>query len=139
PAASHENRLTKTYSTIEGTFFLENYWSSPEKVSSLDGLNYPWEGKRVFLNPPYSRPLLAQFVHKMVSERDKAAIIVALVKVDTSTGWWRTLEEHSHVEYLRRVAYLDEQGIAKPAATFSSAIVLLRPSEPRALRQVISS
>ena len=34
-----------------------------------DGLSKDWEG-RVWLNPPYSRPLIEQFVHKMVQHNN---------------------------------------------------------------------
>jgi phage N-6-adenine-methyltransferase len=54
-----------------------------------DGLTRAWDG-RVWLNPPYSQPLVSQFVEKLVSEveagRTKAAI--ALLNNSTDTEWF---------------------------------------------------
>jgi hypothetical protein len=90
-----------------------------------------WKGQRVFLNPPYSRPLFGQFIESSIEERDNAEIIVMLVKWDTSTENARLLRQYAHIEELRRVQYDDENGNPLPAATFASAIAILRPSEPR--------
>jgi len=46
-----------------------------------DGLIQPWEG-RVWLNPPYSDP--RPWVERLAIHADG----VALLPVDTSTGWW---------------------------------------------------
>ena len=128
-AASHENRRCWEYATVEGKFEADGsgYWLT----GTEDGLTCLWEDYRVFVNPPYSRGLLEAFVDKAIEERDNAEIIVMLVKVDTSTRWWRKLAEASHIEFLRRVRYLDETGKPLPAATFASAIAIIRPSEPK--------
>lgn len=39
-----------------------------------DGLKYDWGGKRVFLNPPYSRPLIDLFMKKMVENNNGIAL-----------------------------------------------------------------
>lgn len=128
-ASSHSNHLCQMYSTQDGTFKVDmpgQYTTySPE-----DGLTFPWHGLRVFLNPPYSRPLLAKFIAHAVEQKDNANCAVLLVKVDTSTAWWRLLAENAHIEYLRRVAYDDENGNPLSPATFASAIAIMRPTEP---------
>jgi phage N-6-adenine-methyltransferase len=54
-----------------------------------DGLKRAWDG-RVWLNPPYSQPLVSQFIDKLISEveagRTKAA--VALLNNSTDTEWF---------------------------------------------------
>jgi phage N-6-adenine-methyltransferase len=54
-----------------------------------DGLKQEWRG-RVWLNPPYAQPLIADFVSKMVSER-KAGRVTAGVMLThnyTDTSWF---------------------------------------------------
>lgn len=40
-----------------------------------DGLKTPWGGVRVWLNPPYSRPLIERFVEKMVENNNGIALL----------------------------------------------------------------
>lgn len=128
-AASHENHRSGSYSTIDGSFVETP--SGHTQISPADGLMFSWGHRRVFVNPPYSRPLLGQFIEKAIAERDKAEIIVMLVKCDTSTENYRLLAAHAHIEYLGRVRYESETGKLLPAATFASCIAILRPTEPR--------
>lgn len=57
-----------------------------------DGLRHDWHG-RVWLNPPYAQPLIAQFVEKLLIEhlagRVKAAIL--LTHNYTDTAWFQAL------------------------------------------------
>lgn len=57
-----------------------------------DGLSQPWSG-RVWLNPPYSQPLLNRFVAKLLAEHDAGhvAAAVLLVNAATDTVWFQTL------------------------------------------------
>jgi phage N-6-adenine-methyltransferase len=128
-AASHENARCPEYATVDGVW--ERDECGPILWGDENGLTTSWEDRRVFLNPPYSRALLFQFIGKAIEERDHAEIIVMLVKWDTSTGNSRLLEQFAHIEPLRRVRYCDPDGKPLPAATFASAIAILRPSEPR--------
>lgn len=134
-AASHENALCDEYCTAEGTFHRpDRLWDKalPELVqdSDKDGLSQAWLNWRVFVNPPYSRPLLGQFIDKAIAEKDAAEIIVMLVKCDTSTENYRRLAANAHIEHLRRVRYESADGVLLPAATFASCIAILRPTEP---------
>lgn len=60
-----------------------------------DGLKQPWNG-RVFLNPPYSYPLVEQFTRKLVDEysagRTRSAI--CLVNNATDAEWFHALLGH---------------------------------------------
>ena len=101
PFASHENALLPTYSTIEGTFNCgltthRHPEGSPvlhTKISDADGLTEPWEGMRVFMNPPYSRGLIGRCVEKAYNERENTEIIVALIPFDPSLRWWNKYVE----------------------------------------------
>lgn len=143
-AASHANHRCPDYATKDGTFVtIRDEWGKlcpgrTAQANDLDGLTVPWRGLRVFVNPPYSRGMIEKFVDKAIAERDNAEIIVMLVKVDTSTEWWRKLSAHAHVEFLGRVRYLDENGGPlrdkngkATAATFPSCVAIFRPSEPK--------
>lgn len=135
--AAHEDHLASCYSTIEGTYLMVGREAHPDtdlvlgerrplKVHMEDGLELPWEGRRVYLNPPFSR--LREVTAKCVAERNEAAIIVALLKVDTSTRWWQTIAPYAHIDYLpRRVSYVHP---APPSgwagASFASAVLVLK-------------
>jgi hypothetical protein len=122
--ASHENTLRAFYSTETGTFektTSNSFWMLDER----GGLNYPWADRRVFLNPPYSQPLMGQAIEKCIEERNNAQIIVGLFKFDPSTANGRLLmdERYFHLEPQPRIKY----GGMKSAATFASAIVIAKP------------
>lgn len=57
-----------------------------------DGLAHQWEG-RVFLNPPYSMPLVAEFVEKALTEFDAGHIDQAIILTNncTDTRWFHSL------------------------------------------------
>jgi ParB family chromosome partitioning protein len=54
-----------------------------------DGLTKPWRGK-VWLNPPYSKPLIADFVEKLVEEYQAghATSAILLTHASTDTGYF---------------------------------------------------
>lgn len=57
-----------------------------------DGLEHEWKG-RVFLNPPYSQPLIARFSEKLIAEYRVGNTTEACVLVNnaTETEWFQTL------------------------------------------------
>jgi phage N-6-adenine-methyltransferase len=54
-----------------------------------DGLAHKWHG-RVWLNPPYSRPLIAKFVAKLCAERGSGRVTAAIMVTHnfTDTAWF---------------------------------------------------
>jgi hypothetical protein len=61
-----------------------------------DGRKQPWSG-RVWLNPPYSQPEIADFVNKMVDEVASGNVSAAIVLTNnsTETKWCQTLLRES--------------------------------------------
>lgn len=122
-AASHENARCNFYSTKDGTF-IKDWWGHPPALEdSRDGLERSWAGRRVFINPPYSRPLFSRFIEKAYSERNHAEIIVMLTKYDASTENGRRLRDDFIItDYLPRITY---RGMTAPAP-FSSVIAIAK-------------
>ena len=56
----------------------------------FNGLEIEWKDK-TFVNPPYSNPL--PWVKKAIEEQKKGKTIVLLLKMDTSTKWFKELQE----------------------------------------------
>ena len=125
-----ENALCMDYSTADGTYRRGSALGGGGAIlalSSRDGLAEPWSNRRVFMNPPYSRELLAKTVRKAYEEREDAAIIVALLPFDPSLRWWNAYigEHHEHAIVLplrKRLHYIG----TKSGATFPSCVVIWR-------------
>ncbi len=53
-----------------------------------DGLKQSWEGRRVFMNPPYGREV-KRWVQKAYNEAQKDdTVVVCLLPARTDTSWW---------------------------------------------------
>lgn len=93
-----------------------------------DGLATPWDGS-VFCNPPYSAPL-------PWCERLAGYDLpwVALVKLDTSTAWWRVLMASGAqwAPFRERLRFEPPAGVAASSNNFCSALVW-RHWQPREL------
>lgn len=56
-----------------------------------DGLSHKWEG-RVWMNPPYSQPLIEHFCNKLVLDLEsKVTAAISLTNNGTETVWGQTL------------------------------------------------
>lgn len=126
PASSdlaQEKIGAKTYFTIED-----------------DGLKKPWSGK-VFLNPPYSQPAIAQFTEKLASEWDSGNIEAAVVLTHnyTDTAWWHRLANAcTAVCFTRgRIAFVNPEG--KKASPTQGQCFFYYGPEPKAFEEIFSA
>ena len=96
-------------------------WFDPCTMElDIDGLGSDWYDK-TYVNPPYSKPL--KWVKKAVEENKKGKMIVMLMRMDTSTEWFKILQEaKAHFFwYNGRIRFNDY----KPA-NFPSMLVVLK-------------
>ncbi len=61
-----------------------------------NGLEREWNG-RIWLNPPYAQPLIAQFISKLIEERnaDRVTAVIMLTNNSTDTVWWHEAANES--------------------------------------------
>ena len=87
---------------------------------SFDGLKVKWKSP-VYVNPPYSNPL--PWVEKAIRERECGVDVVLLLRVDTSTKWYRLLmEQNPHIAFFNeRVKFKGSKG----SPNFCSMLVFL--------------
>lgn len=94
-----------------------------------DGLKFPWHGKSVFVNPPYSN--VTPWAVKLAAHDDAW---VALVKLDPTTKWWSTLmSAHPTVApFRKRIKFEGEQSMT---ANFPSVLIYSAWRPSSALRE----
>jgi ParB family chromosome partitioning protein len=63
-----------------------------------DGLSQEWEGK-VWLNPPYSKPLITQFTEKLLEEYRLGNVdeVLLLVNSCTETKWFQRIASEAYL------------------------------------------
>ncbi len=88
-----------------------------------DGLRQSWEGRRLFVNPPYSN--IGDWVAKACSVRD-LALIVMLIPARTDTKYWHSYIKPNAlaVDFLKgRIKFTRGDGAASTSAPFPSCLV----------------
>lgn len=95
-----------------------------------DGLSQDWGGCRVFCNPPYGRHI-HEWVRKGYEESKKpGTVVVMLIPARTDTTYFHDYifrGKADEVRFLRgRLKFTDEDGNAKDAAPFPSAVIVWR-------------
>jgi len=85
--------MNNNYATDEYILDMFDGWFDPcplDKNPKIDGLQIEWKDK-TFVNPPYSEPL--RWVRKAIKENMDRKLIVMLLRMDTSTRWFKELQE----------------------------------------------
>lgn len=85
--------MNDNYATDECIMQLFDDWFDPCPLNvnpEIDGLRIEWRDK-TYVNPPYSKPLV--WVKKAIEENKKGKRIVMLLRMDTSTEWFKLLQE----------------------------------------------
>ena len=97
-------------------------------TAEQDGLKQPWHG-RVWLNPPYAQPLIAQFAEAVASKYESGEIEQACVLVNnaTETAWFRRmLRAASAVCFpAGRIKFVDPEGKPSGAPLQGQAILYM--------------
>lgn len=106
----------------------ENVQAATYYTAEDDGLSRPWFGK-VWMNPPYAQPLIAQFCEKVAAEREAGNIDAAIVLVNngTETAWGqRLLTAAAAVCFPQsRIRFIDKEGNPSGAPLQGQMIVYL--------------
>jgi hypothetical protein len=87
---------------------------------NFNGLEIEWKTPS-FVNPPYSKP--KEWVLKAIEQKKKGINIVMLLRVDTSTEWYKLLMENDcHIAFFNeRVKFKGSNG----SPNFCSMLVYL--------------
>jgi hypothetical protein len=119
-----------------------NGWYDPCPLSQglvkRDGLTTEWFGDKIFINPPYSKPM--PWIERAITESQNGKTIALLLKNDCSTQWFAKLHEAGghFLMVMGRLAFNN----GKPAP-FSSVIVILSPKQVKkgktTLQEIIAS
>ena len=90
-----------------------------------DGLTKPWKGEVVFMNPPYG-DAIAEWVHKAYMESLQGTVIVALLPVNTDTGWFQDYIYHkAEIRFPRgRISFINKEGKKMSGTNHCSMFVI---------------
>jgi len=120
--------MTDNYATDFRIMELFDDWFDPCPLNdnpNFDGLSIDWKDK-TYCNPPYSKPL--PWIEKAILENRKGKLIVMLLRMDTSTKWFKLLQENNAV-FLWINGRLRFGDTRKPANFPSMLVILNRGGE----------
>jgi site-specific DNA-methyltransferase (adenine-specific) len=95
------------------------YGLDHENIKRRDGLTADWDGRTVWINPPYGR-VIAQWTYAAQKHADKGGTVVMLLPSRTDTRWFHEHCLPNDVEFIKgRLKF----GGSKVSAPFPSMIV----------------
>lgn len=104
---------------------------------ATDGLTKEWNG-RLWLNPPYSQPLMSRFIEKVVEEFNQKRVSTGIILTHnyTDTRWFHSLEAMAELICftLGRIPY--EKSNGEVASPTQGAAFFYLGDNPRKFREV---
>jgi len=90
-----------------------------------DGLSQEWPIGRIWMNPPYAQPAIAEFCERFVAEIERGSTGIALVNNATETKWFQRLATAATAICFPqgRIKYLDATGEPKGTPLQGQAIL----------------
>tara|TARA_R110000751_G_scaffold103400_3_gene198661 strand:- start:1587 stop:2138 length:552 start_codon:yes stop_codon:yes gene_type:complete len=116
---------------LKHTALNERYFGPDhEDKDRRDALSNDWDGKSVFVNPPYGRGL-GDWVRKGWIEAQKGKVVVMIVMACTDTIWWHDWAwKADQIRLLKgRIPFRREDGSKAASAPKGSAILIFRPTK----------
>jgi len=119
--------MNDQYATDKRIMEIFENWFDPcplKEIYDINGLTCDWED-RTYVNPPYSNVM--PWVKKAIEENKKGKLIVMLLRMDTSTKWFKELQEAGAMfMWINGRLRFGDSG--KPA-NFPSMLVILNKKE----------
>ena len=112
----HEFAFTVDVAATADNAMIPRFWTESD-----DGLAQPWDGERVWCNPPYGNEQKG-FVKKAAERRAEVSVLLIPARTDTAI-WHDYIFPLAEVRFLRgRVRFVG----SKSSAPFPSAVVVFR-------------
>lgn len=125
--------------SVDGAASVENTKVPARFINAeLDFMRFPLKNERVWVNPPYSKPL--PFVKRAIELFDeKNCLVVMLLPVDISTEWFELITKHAtEIRFIvgGRVKFQNPKTGAWTDVSRGNVIAIFNPAH-RKMQQVI--
>lgn len=124
PQSLFDKLDAKYHFTLDAASSDDNAKVAKHYTEETDGLSKPWEGERVFCNPPYGREV-GKWVKKCANEASHSFICL-LIPARTDTSYFHEYiygNPSARIEFLRGRLKFELGGAAQGPAPFPSMLV----------------